>query len=108
MEIQPRLLVIDADAAMLTSMASVAAEEGFDVRTAVDVDGAMRQCRSAYIDVVLIDARGDQRSAANTLSSVRTFKPSIRAVVMNAPLGPDHLHTLLARLRLESYYTLSS
>jgi DNA-binding NtrC family response regulator len=107
-EIQPRLLVVDADDAMLTSMASVAAEEGFDVRTAVDVDGAMRQCRSAYIDVVLIDARGDQRSAANTLSSVRTFKPSIRAVVMNAPLGPDHLHTLLARLRLESYYTLSS
>ncbi|HEY9464457.1 MAG TPA: hypothetical protein VIR54_15295, partial [Vicinamibacterales bacterium] len=88
MEIQPRLLVVDADDAMLTSMASVAAEEGFDVRTAVDVDGAMRQCRSAYIDVVLIDARGDQRSAANTLSSVRTFKPSIRAVVMNAPLGP--------------------
>ena len=108
MEIQPRLLVVDADDTMLTSMASVAAEEGFDVRTAVDVDGAMRQCRSAYIDVVLIDARGDQRSAANTLTSVRTFKPSIRAVVMNAPLGPDHLHTLLARLRSESYYTLSS
>jgi DNA-binding response OmpR family regulator len=65
-EIQPRLLVIDADAAMLTSMASVAVEEGFDVRTAADVDDAMRQCRSAYIDLVLIDARGDQRSAANT------------------------------------------
>ena len=108
MEIQPRLLVIDADAAMLTSMASVAVEEGFDVRTAADVDDAMRQCRSAYIDLVLIDARGDQRSAANTLSSVRTFKPSVRAVVMNAPLGADHLHSLLAQLRSESYYTLSS
>lgn len=71
-DIQPRVLVIDADTAMLTSMASVAAEEGFDVRTAVDVDGAVRQCRSAYIDLVLIDARGDQRSAANALSSVRT------------------------------------
>ena len=108
MEIQPRLLVIDADAAMLTSMASVAVEEGFDVRTAADVDDAMRQCRSAYIDLVLIDARGDHRSAANALSSVRTFKPSVRAVVMNTPLGPDHLHSLLAQLRCESYYTLSS
>ena len=106
MDIQPRVLVIDADAAMLTSVASVAAEEGFDVRTAVDVDGAVRQCRSAYIDLVLIDARGDQLSAANALSSIRTFKPSVRAVVMNAPLGPDHLHSLLARLRGESYYTL--
>ncbi len=108
MDIQPRVLVIDADAAMLTSVANVAAEEGFDVRTAVDVDGAMRQCRAAYIDLVLIDARGDQRSAANALSSIRTFKPSVRAVVMNAPIGPDRLHTLFAQLRGESYYTLAS
>jgi DNA-binding NtrC family response regulator len=107
-DIQPRVLVIDADAAMLTSVASVAAEEGFDVCTAIDVDSAVRQCRSAYIDLVLIDARGDQRSAANALSSIRTFKPSVRAVVMNAPIGPDRLHTLFARLRCESYHTLPS
>jgi DNA-binding response OmpR family regulator len=103
---QPRVLVIDADAAMLTSVASVALEEGFDVCTATDVDGAVQQCRSSYIDLVLIDARGDQRSAANALSSIRTFKPSVRAVVMDAPIGPDRLHTLLARLRCESYHTL--
>jgi DNA-binding NtrC family response regulator len=107
-DIQPRVLVIDADAAMLTSVANVAAEEGFDVRTAVDVDGAVRQCRSAYIDLVLIDARGDQRSAANALTSVRTFKPSVRAVVMDAPIGPDRLHTLFAQLRCESYHILPS
>jgi DNA-binding response OmpR family regulator len=107
-DIQPRVLVIDADAATLTSMASVAEEEGFDVRTAVDVDGAMRQCRSNYIDLVLIDARGDRRSAADALSSIRIFKPSVRAVVMERPLGPDRLHTLFARLRCESYHTLPS
>src|SRR5262245_56684157 len=101
------MLVIDADAAMLTSLASAAAEEGFDVRTAADVDAAVRQCRSAFIDVVLIDARGDRRSAADALSLVRTFKPSVRAVVMDAPIGPDHLHMLFARLRCESYYTLA-
>ena len=108
MDIQPRVLVIDADTAMLTSMASVAEEEGFEVCTAVDVDGAMRQCRSAYIDLVLIDARGDRTSANHALSSVRTFKPSVRAVVMDTPLGPDRLHTLLAQLRCESYHTLRS
>lgn len=108
MDIQPRVLVIDADAATLTSMASVAEEEGFDVRTAVDVDGAVRQCRSNYIDLVLIDARGDRTSAADALSSIRIFKPSVRAVVMDKPLGPDRLHTLFARLRCESYYTLPS
>ncbi len=107
-DIQPRMLVIDADAASLTSMASVAEEEGFDVCTAVDVDGAIRQCRSAYIDVVLIDARGDRSSANRALSSVRIFKPSVRAVVMDMPLGPDRLHTLFAELRCESYHTLPS
>jgi DNA-binding NtrC family response regulator len=107
-DIQPTVLVIDADAAMLTSLASVAAEEGFDVRTAADVDGAVQQCRSAYIDLVLIDARGDQRSAANALSSIRTFKPSVRAVVMDAPIGPERLHILFAELRCESYHTLPS
>ncbi len=93
---------------MLTSLASVAAEEGFDVRTAADVDGAVRQCRCSYIDVVLIDARGDRRSAADALSSIRTFKPSVRAVVMDAPIRPECLHTMFARLRCESYYTLPS
>jgi DNA-binding NtrC family response regulator len=104
---QPRVLVIDADTATLTSMASVAEEEGFEVCTAVDVASAMRQCRSAYIDLVLIDARGDRTSANKALKSVRTFKPSVRAVVMDAPLGLERLHTLFAELRCESYHTLS-
>ena len=106
MDIQPRVLVIDADTAALTSVASVAEEEGFCVSTAVDADGAMRQCRAAYIDLVLIDARGDRTSAADALSSIRTFKPSVRAVVMDTPLGADRLHSLLARLRCQSYHTL--
>lgn len=106
MDIQPRVLVIDADTATLTSVASVAEEEGFCVSTAVDADAAMRQCRVEYIDLVLIDARGDRTSAADALSSIRTFKPSVRAVVMDTPLGPDRLHSLLARLRCQSYHTL--
>ena len=36
MDIQPRVLVIDADTAALTSVASVAEEEGFCVSTASD------------------------------------------------------------------------
>lgn len=104
MDIQPRVLVIDADAATLTSVASVAEEEGFDVRTAVDVDEAMRACRSAYIDLVLIDARCDGAAAADVLSSIRILKPSVRAVVIEKPLGPDRLHSLLARLRSESWH----
>ena len=103
-DIQPRVLVIDADTSTLTSVASVAEEEGFDVRTAVDVDGAMRHCRSAFIDLVFIDARCDGTPAADVLSSIRILKPSVRAVVMDEPLGSDRLHSLFARLRCESWH----
>lgn len=108
MDIQPRVLVIDTDTAMLTSVASVAEEEGFDVRTAVDVDGAMRQCRSAYIDLVFIDSRQDGPQAADVLTSIRILKPSVRAVVMDQPLPPDRLHRLFAQLRSEPWHTLPS
>ena len=104
MDFQPRVLVVDADTVMLTSVASVAEEEGFDVRTAVDVDGAMRECRSGYIDLVFIDARSEGTQAADVLSSIRILKPSVRAVVMEKPLGQDRLHSLFARLRCESWH----
>ena len=108
MDIQPRVLVVDADAAMLTSVATVAEEEGFDVRTALDVDGAMRQCRSAYIDLVFIDSRCEGTAVDDVLSSIRILKPSVRAVVMNSPLGPDRLHRPFAQLRSEPWHTLPS
>jgi DNA-binding NtrC family response regulator len=107
-DIQPRVLVVDADTAMLTSVATVAEEEGFDVRTAVDADGAMRQCRSAYIDLVFIDSRCDGARADALLTSIRILKPSVRAVMMDRPLGPDRLHRLFAELRAESWHTLPS
>ena len=104
MDIQPRVLVVDADTATLTSVASVAEEEGFVVRTAVDVDGAMRACRSSYIDLVFIDARCDGTPAADVLTSIRILKPSVRAVVMEKPLGSERLHSLFARLRCEPWH----
>ena len=102
------MLVVDADAKMLTSVATVAEEEGFDVRTAIDVDGAMRHCRSACIDLVVIDSRCEGTRVDDVLTSIRILKPSVRAVVMDRPLGPDRLHRLFAELRSESWHTLPS
>ncbi len=104
MDIQPRVLVIDADAAMLTSVASVAEEEGFDVRTAVDVDGAMRSAGLRTSIWCSSTRARTGRQAADVLSSIRILKPSVRAVVMEKPLGPDRLHSLFARLRCESWH----
>jgi CheY-like chemotaxis protein len=102
--IQPRVLVVDADAATLTSVSGVAEEEGFDVRTAVDARGAIQQCRSEYIDLVMIDASLDGTSGADVLSSIRILKPSVRAVCVEKPIGLDRLHQLFARLRTEAWH----
>jgi CheY-like chemotaxis protein len=103
-DIQPKVLVVDADAATLTSVASVAEEEGFDVRTAVDADGAIRQCRSDYIDLVLIAPGIDAAADAEVLSSIRILKPSVRALSVEKPIGLDRLHQLFARLRTEPWH----
>ena len=104
MDIQPRVLVVDADTATLSSVASVAEEEGFDVRTAVDADGAIRQCRSGYIDLVMIDASLKGKSGAEVLNSIRILKPSVRVERVEKPIGIDRLHQLFARLRTEAWH----
>ena len=104
MDIQPKVLVVDADAATLTWVASVAQEEGFDVRTAVDADGAIRQYRSGYIDLVLIAHGIDGASGADVLRSILIRKPSVRALSVEKPIGLDRLHQLFAQLRTESWH----
>ena len=51
-----RLLVVDLDARHSTVTSDLADEEGIDVRTAVDAQGAISQCRLEYLDLVLINA----------------------------------------------------
>lgn len=125
MDIQPRVLVIDADAVTLRSVATVAEEEGFDVSTALDAAAAIRECRSAYVDLVMIDAGADGRAGADVLNSIRILKPSVRAVFMEGasisehrfispsedaiervekPVGVDRLHRLFARLRTQAWH----
>jgi len=123
---QVRLLVVDPDAANLTSVTSLAQEEGIEVRTAVDARGAIRQCRLGYIDMVMIDAGADGTSGLNLLQAIRTLRPSVRAVLMNGahvqlqwrsamdsglewvekPVGLDPLRQLLRRLRTEPRHVL--
>lgn len=78
-----RLLVVDPDAANLMSVASLAEEEGIEVRTAVDANGAIRQCRLGYLDLVMIDSGADGTSGVMLLQTIRTLRPTVRAVLMH-------------------------
>jgi DNA-binding NtrC family response regulator len=83
-----RLLIVDLDTHCLTAMADIADEEGIDLRTASDVVGAMRQCRLEYLDLVMINAGRDGASGMRLLQSIRTLRPTVRAVLMNGAQVP--------------------
>jgi DNA-binding NtrC family response regulator len=83
-----RLLVVDLDASHLTAMTDIADEDGIDIRTAVDAKGAIRQCRLGYLDLVMINAGADGRSGVSLLQTIRTLRPTVRAVLLNGAQIP--------------------
>jgi CheY-like chemotaxis protein len=94
-----RLLVVDLNAGHPTSMTDIADEEGIDIRTAVDANGAIRQCRLEYLDLVMINAGVDDASGVSLLESIRTLRPTVRAVLMTGAHVP--IRQVLRELRSE-------
>jgi DNA-binding NtrC family response regulator len=94
-----RLLVVDLDAGHPTAMTDIADEDGIDIRTAVDASGAIRQCRLEYLDLVMINASIDDDSGVSLLETIRTLRPTVRAVLMNGTHVP--IRQLLGELRSE-------
>jgi len=99
-----RLLVVDSNAANLHSFASLAEEEGIDVRTAVDATGAIRQCHLDYLDLVMISTDAETRSGASLLQTIRTLRPTVRAVLASGTQPP--LRQLLRQMRDEPRHLL--
>ena len=84
-----RLLVVDLDAGHPTAMTDIADEEGIDIRTAVDANGAIRQCRLEYLDLVMINAGVDGGVlGVRVLETIRTLRPTVRAVLINGARVP--------------------
>lgn len=94
-----RLLVVDLDARYLAAMADLADEEGIDLRTASDAKGAIRQCRLEYLDLVMINAGRDGASGVSLLETIRTLRPTVRAVLINGAQVP--IRQMLRDLRNE-------
>jgi CheY-like chemotaxis protein len=94
-----RLLVVDLDARHLAAMADLADEEGIDLRTACDARGAIRQCQLEYLDLVMINAERDGMSGVSLLQTIRTLRPTVRAVLMNGAQVP--IRQMLRDLRSE-------
>ena len=94
-----RLLVVDLDADHLTPVADIADEDGIDVRIAMDAHGAIRLCRLEYLDLVMINAGVDGSSGVTLLETIRTLRPTVRAVLLNGAQVP--LKQMVNELRSE-------
>jgi DNA-binding response OmpR family regulator len=94
-----RLLVVDLDTRHSTVTTDLAEEEGIDVRTAIDASGAISQCRLEYLDLVMINAGLDCESGVSLLETIRTLRPTVRAVLMNGAQVP--IRQMLRDLRNE-------
>ena len=94
-----RLLVVDLNASRPTPMTDIADDDGLDIRTAVDANGAIQQCRLEYLDLVMINAGVDDASGVSLLESIRTLRPTVRAVLINGTHIP--LRQMVRELRSE-------
>jgi DNA-binding NtrC family response regulator len=93
------LLVVDLNAGRPTAITDIVDDDGVDIRTAVDASGAIRQCRLEYLDLVMINASVDDASGVSLLASIRTLRPTVRAVLMTGTHVP--LRQMLSELRRE-------
>ena len=94
-----RLLVVDLNAGRPTSMTDIADDDGLDIRTAVDASSAIRQCRLEYLDLVMINTGVDDASGVSLLETIRTLRPTVRAILINGTHVP--LRQMVRELRSE-------
>ena len=84
-------LVVDDDVFVLSAVADMLAEEGYDVHTASNGFSAMRQATELRPDVILLDLVLPERSGPEVLSELRTNAATRDLAVVVVSGHPDGL-----------------
>src|SRR5437588_11099852 len=88
-------LVVDDDVFVLSAVADMLAEEGYDVHTASNGFSAMRQATELRPDVILLDLVLPERSGTEVLNELRTNAATRDAAVVVVSGQPDGLSDAL-------------
>jgi CheY-like chemotaxis protein len=84
-------LVVDDDAFVVSALAEMLSEEGYDVHTATNGFSAVRQVADYQPSVILLDLRLPERSGRDVLNELRS-DPATRDVAIIVVTGhPDEL-----------------
>ncbi|HTD79820.1 MAG TPA: response regulator [Chloroflexota bacterium] len=84
-------LVVDDDVFVLSAVADMLSEEGYDVHTASNGFSAMRQATELRPDVILLDLVLPERSGPEVLNELRTNAATRDAAVVVVSGHPDGL-----------------
>ncbi len=85
-----RILIVDDETHMRTTLSDILSDEGFDVDTAADGLTAVAMCESQEYSVVLLDVRVPGIDGVETFRRIRRRHEDLRVVMMSA-YGRDDL-----------------
>jgi two-component system response regulator HydG len=78
------LLVVDADAAVRTACAEIAASLGYAVENTGDLAQARSLLRGRAVDILLVNLPGDNNRSLQLISEVKLLYPELAVVAMTA------------------------
>ncbi len=79
-----RILVVDDEVNMRTTLADILGDEGYVIDTAVDGLSAVQMCENQDYDVVLLDVRMPGIDGVETFRRIRRHSEAVRVVMMSA------------------------
>jgi len=88
---QPRLLIVDDEPSIRTSILHILAEVGYHTRAAEDGFSALREIRQQIPDILLSDLNMPGMSGFELLSVVRRRFPAIQVIAMSAAFCGDEV-----------------
>jgi len=90
-----RILIVDDEANMRTTLADILADEGYHVSTASSGEQAVELCLKDDFDVVLMDVRMPGMDGVEAFRQVRRHREGVRVILMSAYSADDLKQTAL-------------
>ncbi|MBW2107814.1 MAG: response regulator [Deltaproteobacteria bacterium] len=79
----PRILVIDDDKQVLTSLRELFRYEGYEVLEAADGKEGLRLCAEQAVDVVITDILMPEKDGLETIAALRRNHPGVPIIAMS-------------------------
>ncbi|NIR59879.1 MAG: response regulator [Gammaproteobacteria bacterium] len=85
-----RILLVDDDRDLLSSLQDLLQPEGYEVATASEAQGARQAAERFRPDVVLLDVKLGTANGIDLIPELKRGRPDLACVVLSAFAGPEH------------------